>query len=86
MVEELATLFSPFQKLLASASLSAGKVLERAEDQCNYQLMNLLISQEGLQSRDEIHNKNAGVRDTVNPFQLAKWSFLTFLVAGVAST
>ena len=54
--------------------------------QVNYQLQNLLISQDGLQTRDEVHNTSAGVRDTLIPFQLAKWAFLTFLVAGQHST
>ena len=42
-----------------------------------------MISQEGLQVPDEIHNKYAGIRDTINPFLLSKWSFLTYLVSGL---
>ena len=73
---------SPFSSLLSQAALSATKVLERGEDQAKSQMQNLLISQEGMQTADEIYNSNAGVRDTVVPFRLAKMAFLTFLVAG----
>ena len=81
-IEELASTLSPFSSLLSQAALSATKILERAEGQADYQMQNLLISQEGLQTPDEIYNNNAGVRDTLVPFRLAKWAFLTYLVAG----
>ena len=82
-IEELASKLSPFNTLLSQAALSATKILERAEGQAEYQMQNLMISQEGLQTPDEIYNNNSGVRDTLVPFQLAKWAFLTFLVAGI---
>ena len=81
-IEELAVTLAPFGPLLSQAALSATKILERAEGQADYHLQNLLISQEGLQTPDEVHNSNAGVRDTLVPFRLAKWAFLTFLVSG----
>ena len=67
---------------MSSSSLSAAKILERAEDQFHHQLQHMLTDHETLQRRDEIHNKNTGARDTIIPFQLSKWAFLTFLVAG----
>ena len=82
MIEELSSFLSPFKPLLSSSSLSAAKILERAEDQFHHQLQHMLTDHETLQRRDEIHNKNTGARDTIIPFQLSKWAFLTFLVAG----
>lgn len=32
---------------------------------------------------DEIYNPASGPRDTINPFLLAKWAFLTWLAAGM---
>eukprot|EP00092_Neocalanus_flemingeri_P067820 GFUD01082821.1.p1 GENE.GFUD01082821.1~~GFUD01082821.1.p1 ORF type:complete len:1037 (+),score=267.10 GFUD01082821.1:313-3423(+) len=82
-IEELANMLGPFSSLLSQAAFSATKILERAEGQATNQMQNLLISQEGLQTPDEIYNNNAGMRDILDPFQLARWAFLTFLVSGM---
>ena len=75
-------MMSPYSSLLSQAALSTTKTLERGEGQAVYQLQNLLISQEGLQTPDEVYNSNAGVRDILDPVSLARWAFLTFLTAG----
>jgi len=81
-VDELSLQLSPYSHLLTSASVSAAKILERAEGQINHQILRLLQSQDVLQTRDEIKDPTAGVKDTIVPFHLAKWAFLTFLTAG----
>ena len=48
--------------------------------QLQFQLNELLT---GLTTPHEKHNENSGLRDTLNCYQVGRWAYLTFIVAGM---
>jgi len=75
---------SAYQDMISNGVTSAQKVLHRAGRQVETQLGNLLASQDGIVTPDQLRSAASalGHRDILQPGQVARVAFLSFLAVG----
>jgi len=83
-VDVLQEELSAYQDMISNGVTSAQKVLQRAGRQVETQLGNLLASQDGMITPDQMQSTASalGHRDILQPGQVARVAFLSFLAVG----